>query len=223
MNTRLLPLALASLLLAGATAAHAQSAGTRMIKLGVNRISPQVDSGNLSAPSVPGTQIDVDSATSAIFTAAYMLNDKWSVEFYAGLPYEHEIVGDGAIKGVGKLGTVKQVSPTLFAQYRFEELGGVLRPYLGLGLTYAYFFGEKGSGTLTAMTNPGGTPTRMSAGAGFGPSAQFGATLSLGPRWFLDAGLIKTYVKSKTTLSTGQTIDVRLDPVSSNLSLGYRF
>ena len=223
MNTRLLPLAVASLLLASAAAVQAQSAGARLVKIGVNQISPRVDSGDLSAPSVPGTKIDVDAATSIIFTAAYMLNDHWSLEFYAGLPYEHDVVGDGAIKGVGKLGTVKQVSPTLFAQYRFDEVGGVLRPYLGLGLTYAYFFGEKGSGTLTALTNAGGAPTRLSAAAGFGPSAQCGATLKLDPHWYLDMGLVKTFVKSKTTLSTGQTIDVKLDPVSPNLSLGYRF
>jgi outer membrane protein len=223
MNTRLLPLALASLLLACGATAHAQSAGTRLVKVGVNRISPDVESGNLSAPSVPGTKIDVNGANSVIFTAAYMLTNTWSLEFYAGLPYEHEVVGDGAINGVGKLGTVKQISPTLFAQYRFEEFGGVLRPYLGLGLTYAYFYGEKGSGTLTAMTNAGGAPTRLSASPGFGPSAQAGATLKLSPQWFLDIGVVKTYVKSKTTLSTGQTIDAKLNPVSSNLSLGYRF
>ena len=223
MKTRHSPIALAFLLLTCGSAALAQSAGTLMIKVGANKIAPHVTSGDLSSPSIPGTKIDVKSASSVVFTAAYMLTDAWSLEFYAGLPYEHEVVGDGTIKGVGKLGTVKQVSPTLFGQYRFFEAGSAFRPYLGLGLTYAYFYGEKGSGTLTALTNAGGQPTRLSATSAFGLSPEVGATYRFDEHWFVDAAVVKTYVKNKTTLSTGQTISTKLDPVSTNLSVGYRF
>jgi len=223
MKMRHSPIVLAFLLMTCGSAALAQSAGTVMIKFGVNRISPHVTSGDLSSPSIPGTKIDVKSATSVVLTAAYMITDAWSVEFYAGLPYKHEVVGDGTIKGVGKLGTVKQVSPTLFGQYRFLEAAAPFRPYLGLGLTYAYFYGEEGSGTLTALTNAGGAPTRLSATSAFGLSPEVGATFKIDDRWFLDAAVVKTYVKNKTTLSTGQTISTKLDPVSTNVSVGYRF
>ena len=223
MNKTLAPFALAALALAAGGSASAQSAGTWFAKGGINNIAPHVKSGDLSAPSIPGTKIDVKSATAAIFTLGYMLSDEVSFEFYAGLPYKHEVVGDGSIKGVGKLGTIKQVSPTLFAQYRFLEADAAFRPYLGLGLTYGYFYGGEGSGTLTSLTNPGGSPTRLSASSAFGLSPQLGATLVLGERWFLDASVIKTFIKNKSTLSTGQTINIKLDPVSTNLSLGYRF
>ena len=178
---------------------------------------------DLSAPSIPGTKIDVKSTTSAIFTLGDMLTDEVSLEFYAGLPYKHEVVGDGSIKGVGKLGTIKQVSPTLSAQYRFMEAVSAFRPYLGLGLTHAYFYGGEGSGTLTSLTNPGGSPTRLSASSAVGLSPQLGATPALGERWFLDASVIETFIKNKNTLSTGQTINTKLDPVSTNLSIGYLF
>lgn len=223
MNMTLAPFALAALALAASGTASAQAAGTWFAKGGVNNIAPNVKSGDLSAPSIPGTKIDVKNATSAIFTLGYMLTDEVSFEFYAGLPYKHEVVGDGSIKGVGKLGTIKQVSPTLFAQYRFLEPAAPFRPYLGLGLTYGYFYGGEGSGTLTSLTNPGGSPTRLSASAAFGLSPQLGATLALGERWFLDASVVKTFIKNKNSLSTGQTSNTKLDPVSSNLSLGYRF
>jgi len=216
-------LALAAALLASAGAAMAQSAGTWMVKGGINNIDPQVKSGDLSAPSVPGTKVDVKSATSAIFTATYMMTDNCSVEFYAGLPYKHDIVGDGAIKGVGKIGSVKQVSPTLFGQYRFMPASSAFRPYVGLGLTYAHFYGEEGSGTLTALTNPGGPPTKLSASSAFGISPQAGLSFKVSDRWFVDAAVIKTYIKNTTTLSTGQKIDTKLDPLSTNVSVGYRF
>jgi outer membrane protein len=216
-------LALVAVLCVAGGAAMAQSKGSWLIKAGANHIAPQVKSGDLSAPSLPGTKIDVEAATAAILTATYMLTDAWSVEFYAGLPYEHDVVGDGAIKGVGKLGSVKQVSPTLFGQYRFLAASAPLRPYVGLGLTYAYFFGEEGSGTLTALTNPGGSPTRLSASSAWGLSPQVGLTFKFDERWFLDASVIKTFIKNENTLSTGQKIETKLDPLSANVSIGYRF
>lgn len=216
-------LALAAAALLGSSATLAQSAGTWMVKGGVNRIQPHVTSGDLSAPSLPNSKVDVKSATSAILTLGYMVTDEISMEFYAGLPYKHDIVGAGSLSGVGKLGTVKQVSPTLFAQYRFQAASSAFRPYVGLGLTYAYFYGEEGSGTLTALTNPGGAPTKMSVDSAFGVSPQLGASYQFNERWCLDASVIKTFLKNKTTLSTGQSIDTKLDPVSTNVSIGYRF
>jgi len=216
-------LAIAALALCGSTAALAQSAGTWMVKAGVNQIAPQVKSDDLSASSLPNSKIDVKSDTQAIFTLGYMLTDNVSLEFFAGLPYKHEVVGDGALSGVGKLGTIKQVSPTLFAQYRFLEANSAFRPFVGAGLTYAHFYGEEGSGALTALTNPGGPPTSMSADSAFGPSFQLGASYRFDEHWFIDGSVIKTYLKTTTKLSTGQTIDTKLDPVSTNLSVGYRF
>ena len=214
---------LLAVLVAAAAPASAQRAGTMMFKIGVNQIDPQVSSGNLSAPAMPGTKIDVDAATSVIFTGTFMLTDNVSAELYVGLGYKHDVVGAGAIAGVGKLGTVKQVSPTLFAQYRFREAGDLFRPYVGLGLTYAYFYGEEGSGTLTALTNAGGPPTRLSVDPAWGLSPQVGAQYAFDRHWFADFSVIKTYVKTTNQLSSGQSIDTKLDPISVNLSLGYRF
>lgn len=216
-------LAIAALALAGSTAALAQSAGTWMVKAGANQIAPQVKSDDLSASSLPDSKVDVKSNTTAILTAAYMLTDNVSLEFFAGLPYKHDVVGDGSLSGVGKLGTIKQVSPTLFAQYRFLEASAPLRPYVGAGLTYAHFYGEEGSGTLTALTNPGGPPTTMSVDSAFGASFQLGLSYQFDAHWFVDGSVIKTYLKTTTKLSTGQSIDTKLDPISTNLSVGYRF
>ena len=208
----------ASLLCAPATA---QTAGQWLIALGINETSPQVKSGDLSPPSLPGTRTDVRSARAPILTVVKMLTDNWSVEGFLGLPYKHEIVGAGAIQGVGRLGSVKQVSPTVLLQYRFLAPGDGFRPYLGIGPSYAHFFEERGSATLTALTRP--VATRMKIDDALGLSMQAGANFKLTERWFLDASVIKTLLKTTTTLSTGQKLDARLDPVSTNFSVGYRF
>ena len=213
----------AVVLLSSGSAAMAQSAGTWMVKGGFNGIAPAVKSGDLSAPSLPGSKVDVSSANSLIATATYMLTDNTSVEFVGGLPYKHDIQGAGSLAGVGKLGSIKQISPTVLAQYRFMAPSATLRPYLGVGLTYAYFYGAEGSAALTALTNAGGTPTRLSSSSGFGLSPQVGVTVALHERWYLDASIIKTFLKNSTTLSTGQKIDTTLNPLSTNVSIGYRF
>ena len=205
------------------TAVMAQDAGTVLVKFGYNQIMPQVQSGDLSAPSIPGTKIDVKDAGAPILTLTYMWTSDISFEFYAGLPYKHDVVGDGTIKGAGKIATIKQVSPTLFAQYRFLEKESMVRPYVGLGVTYGYFYGEEGTGTLTALTNPGGSPTLLVVDDAWGVSAELGATVKIDRNWFVDLAVIKTQIKTKTHLSTGQSIDANLDPLSANIMIGYRF
>lgn len=207
----------------GSQAALAQEAGTMSVKLGYNQIIPDVDSGDLSAPSLPGTKIDVKEAGALILTLNYAYSSNVSFEFYAGLPYEHEIVGDGAIKGVGKIASVKQVSPTLFAQYRFLDKDSTFRPYVGLGLTYGYFYGEEGSGNLTALTNPGGEPTLLEVDDAWGISPQIGATVKIDRNWFVDMSVIKSFIKTTSHLSTGQSIETKLDPIAVNIGVGYRF
>lgn len=220
MITVRIVIAAAAALAAGAVSA--QGAGSWLVKAGVNHIAPQVDSGTLSAPSLPNTRIDVKAASAPVISATYFYRDNLSVEAFIGTPYEHDVVGDGAIAGVGRIGKVKQLSPTVFAQYRFGAAGG-LRPYAGVGLTYTTFFDEEGSGTLTGLTNPGGSPTRLKVDDAFGVSMQLGLMVPVKDRWFLDATVIKTFIKTTSKLSTGQRIDARLDPLSVMVSVGYRF
>ncbi len=204
-------------------AAHAQTAGTWMGTLGVVNIAPQVDSGNLSAPSLPNTKIDVKPATTVAFGVTYMFTDDCSINLALGWPPRHEIVGADSINGVGRLGSIVQYSPTLLAQYRFFGAKDAFRPYLGAGGTYAAFGGGKGTAALTALTNPGGPQTTPSADSAFGLSLQGGASYALNEKWFLDGHIIKTYIKVKNKLSTGQTLDAKLDPLSIGLAVGYRY
>jgi outer membrane protein len=223
MKKHVLSAIAAAALAVAAAPAMAQEAGTVAIKFGYNQIVPQVSSGDLSAPSLPGTKVDVKEAGAPILTLTYIYSSNISFELYAGLPYEHDIVGDGTIKGTGKIGSVRQVSPTLFAQYRLLEKEATFRPYVGLGLTYVYHYHEEGSAALTALTNPGGDPTLMETDDAWGLSAQIGATFKIDRNWFVDASFIKTFVKTTSHLSTGQSIETKLDPMAYNLAVGYRF
>ena len=202
---------------------HAQSAGTWLGRVGVTRIAPDVTSGDLSAPSLPGTKTDVKADTQLSGGITYMYTDHFAVDLPLALPFRHDLVGAGSIAGVGKIGDVKALPITLLAQYRFLEAQAPVRPYVAAGLTYARLYGEQGSGALTALTNPGGTPTRLAIDSRWGTTFQVGVTARINDTWFVDASLSKTLLKTRNTLSTGQTLDIKLDPVTVSVGVGMRF
>lgn len=210
--------------------AQAQSAGTWMVRAGATTIEPSNPSGNLSAPAFfvlprtgAGSQTNTGADTQLAGGVTYMYTDHLSVDVPLALPFKHKLYGAGAIAGVGQIGEVQALPMTIFLQYRFMEATARFRPYVGLGLTYAYFFNEQGSGTLTAMTNPGRTPTKISVDSKFILTPQIGATFAFNDKWFVDVFYSKASLTTKTTLSTGQTVDAALDPSSYGIAVGYRF
>ena len=209
--------------LCGAGAAQAQVAGQYMLKLGWNKIMPKVRSEDLTAPSLPDSKINIKSASALFFTATYMITDDISVEALGGLPYKHDIVGAGAVAGVGKIGSIHQISPTVLLQYRFLAADGPFRPYVGAGPTFAKFYGSKGSAALTAVTNPGGPPTTIGGDTEWGGTIEAGANYKIDKHWFIDAAILKTFISTKATLSTGQSTSAKLNPIAINASIGYAF
>jgi len=213
----------AAVALCGAGAAQAQVAGDVLVKLGWNKIMPKVKSSDLTAPSLPGSEINIKSASALFFTAAYMITDDISVEALGGLPYKHKIVGAGAVSGVGEIGTIHQVSPTVLLQYRFLAADGPFRPYVGAGPTFAKFYGTRSTAALTAVTDPGGPPTTIGGDTEWGGTIEAGANYKIDKHWFVDAAVLKTFISTKATLSTGQSTSARLNPIAINASVGYTF
>lgn len=67
--------------------AHADESSPWSYRVGVTSIVPKVTSGDLSAPSVSGSTVDVSSATQLAGGINYRINDKWSVDMPLGLPF----------------------------------------------------------------------------------------------------------------------------------------
>ncbi|TXT36359.1 MAG: outer membrane protein [Comamonadaceae bacterium] len=230
MTTKMKFIAAASLLLAGS--AYAQTAGTWMVRAGMAKIAPAVSSGCLSAPdfgnngaggAIGCTRSDVSADTQLAGGITYMYTDHLAVDVPVALPFKHKIIGAGAMAGAGDLGEVQALPMTIFLQYRFLEASAKFRPYVGLGATYAYFFNEQGSGRLTATTNPGGPPTKLKVDSKFILTPQIGATFALSDKWFIDVSYSKSKLSTTTHMSTGQSMNVDLDPASYSISVGYKF
>lgn len=218
-----LQLLTSTLILGSALSVSAQSAGTWTARVGFTNITPQVSSGEMTAPSFPNTKADVGGDTQLSGGITYMYTDNIAIDIPVALPFNHKLKGAGALAGAGQIGAVKALPFTVFGQYRFNAASAVLRPYVGLGLTYAYFFDESGSSALTAMTNPGGSATKLSVQSKFALTPQVGFTYVLNDKWTLDGSFSQTLLKTRTTFSTGQTLDATLNPHTFSLGIGTKF
>jgi len=210
--------------LACASTASAQSAGQFTAAFGVNQLTPKVESGDISAPALPGTKADVGKDIQPVLILNYGLTDNITLETALGTPYKHKLYGAGAIAGTGQLGTVEALPATLFAQYRFGAPNATFRPFVGIGATYAYFMKERGSARMTAVTNPGrGVPTTFSIDNKFTYTLQLGTVVNFNEKWFADVTVNKARLRTDVQFSTGQTQHMKLDPVAVILAVGYKF
>jgi outer membrane protein len=204
--------------------AAAQSKGQWAVSVGAAQITPHVESGAISAPALPNSLGDVGKDTEPVAVINYGITDHITGEFTIASPYKHSLYGAGAIAGTGELGTVHALPPTAVLQYRFFAPTAAFRPYLGVGVTYAYFYKETGSFRMTALTNPGnGVPTTFGIDNKLTMSAQIGAVWNFNEKWFLNASMLKTRLRTDVHFSTGQGQHMKLDPKSSVLTIGYKF
>lgn len=211
-------------ILAAANGAMAQAQGQFTVSVGANMLKPNVTSGSISAPALPNSQGDVSKDTQPVAVITYGLTDNISVESAVGTPYKHKIYGAGAIAGTGQLGTVQALPAIALVQYRFFSPDSMIRPYIGLGVTYAMFQKERGSFAMTALTNPGGgTPTKFSIDNKWTYSGQLGLQVNVTPKWFANVSYIKTKLSTDVHFSTGQFQHMKLDPDSYIVSVGYKF
>ncbi|WP_310388467.1 OmpW/AlkL family protein [Roseateles sp.] len=215
---------LGALAVLAAGAAQAQTVGSFTVRLGATAIRPAVSSGDLSAPSPAGTQVDITNASQVSGGVFYMLSENITIDVPVGLPFKHEVVGAGAIDGTGKLSDVKALPITVTAQYRFGAPSSRLRPFVGAGVTYAVFSDTEATAVLSGIT--GGSPskpTTLSMKNSFGPTVQLGLDMKLFDRWSLNVSATKVMLKTTGTLSTGQNIEVELNPLAYSFGIGYSF
>ncbi len=217
-------LVLAGLCLTCTSGAFAQSAGSLLGRISGTQISHEKSDGALTPPIFADTRATVKDDTRPTAGLTYMVNDNIAIDVPLALGFKHDIEGAGAIEGVGKIGEVKAWPVTLMVQYRFFDASSPLRPYAGIGPTYAKFYKARSTLALTSLTGGNAAnPTTLSVDSKFTFTVQAGLIWQVTPKFFVDAAVMKTPLKTRTTLSTGQTLDAKLDPVSVSVGVGMKF
>jgi outer membrane protein len=183
-------------------------------------------SGGPATPP-PGAKLRVDDARTVVLGYAYRVSGPWSVEAVLGVPPRHKVYGEGVIAPFGQVSSVKQISPTVFANYHFGAVAGKLVPFVGAGINFTRFSGERNtaSGDLAS-----GGPTTIELSDSWGAAVHAGASYALIDRLSLVAAVayadVKSDLKATTQTASGAVVrTTRIDfrPVAYTLSLAYAF
>jgi outer membrane protein len=203
------PLAAVLMLLAGQAAAEK---GDWITRGGVANVNPDASSDILG--------IDVDDDTQVGLTFAYMITDKIGVELLAATPFEHNITS--AALGL-KVGSAKQLPPTVNVQYYFLGSDSKFRPYAGVGVNYTFFWDEEVTDEFEAVAGV----SSLSLDDSWGLSLQLGADYHINEKWLINASVWKLDIETDATVQSQNLgrvkISVKVDPWVYMVGIGYRF
>lgn len=191
---------LGALLLAGSLGAHAGDSRWQA-RIGVSTIVPTSDSGSI----LPG-KVDIDNDTGPTFNLAYFITPNLAIDVLGGLPFEHDIRLGGS-----KIGSTKQLPPIVSLQYHFAPEAR-LRPFVGIGVNYTYFYDEK-------LDNGADLELSDSWGAAF----QVGLDFALDDNWTVGGDVRYAKIDTEVKVDGVKVGRVDVDPTVYSLNLGYRF
>ncbi len=200
-----------------AVATQAHEAGDFLVRFGAVQIAPDASSG-----SVLGGGVDVKDATGFGFSGTWFATSHLGIEVLAALPFEHDIVGSGALRGVD-IGSTKHLPPTISLQY-YPLDSGKLQPYVGVGFNYTTFFDSKSSSALDSAL-AGNTDISLKDSTGL--ALQLGADWQLNENWYLNASVWKIDIETTARISvdgaSAASVDVSIDPLVFMLGAAYSF
>ena len=223
MNRSILAM-LTSALLFSATAPQVQAfeAGDVLVRLRAVVVAPNDGGRNTGiVPSLATGSVDVGDAYVPEVDLTYFFSPSIAVETIC-CAARHSIKGSGAIAGLGKIGHTWVTPFTLNAQYH-ADVGGV-KPYVGIGPSWALFYGEGETASLQGAIGAAKLNVRNKVGF----DLQAGLDIPLSEKWFLNADFKYYFLKPSATLTGGaltaqQSFRIKLDPIIAGIGIGYKF
>ncbi len=158
-----------------------------------------------------GGAVSADNSLVPELDISYFWTDHFATELILATS-NHNIGGVATSLGDLDIGDVWVLPPTLLAQYHFNP-DGQLRPYIGAGINYTFFYNADAG----ALDNIGYDD-------GFGYALQAGVDIGLNDNWALNADVKKLFLNTDASINDGAvTADVDLDPWIFGFGLAYRF
>jgi len=165
----------------------------RAVNIETHNSSGPVTGAALSRKTIP--EVDL----------GYFFTDNLSAELILTYPQQHEVSLNGAL-----LGTLKELPPTLLAQYHFMP-GGTFSPYVGAGLNYTSYSSVNMPGLATSKSSIGG-------------ALQVGFDVPVNKKLSFNVDLKKVYMKIDVNTAAGAYVTtLKIDPVLFGAGLGWKF
>jgi len=213
--TRLAQTCVASLL--AVSAAHAQepvkpkAKGDLVLNVRVTDVAPDAgDSIVTAAGAASGLKADVNDDIKPTIGLTYFLTDKVAIEVIAGTT-QHTVkaVGPGTDVVVHKTWVLPPVVSLQYHPFPAAKFS----PYVGAGLNYMLFYGEKDLNGFKVKLDDG-----------FGYALQVGADVPLNARYNLNMDVKKVWFETDASINGGALKSkVNLDPLVASVGIGYRF
>jgi len=202
----------------------AYEAGDWLVRGRIASVAPVDSSGELfvdgAATGVAGSGVTVSSDTIPELDITYMITPNWGAELILGYSSHDVDISGTELAALGQVIDAKALPPTLTLQYHFSPNSNI-RPYVGAGLNYTYFFSEKVTGPL----QDGDATVDMDGS--FGLAAQAGVDIDINDTWFVNLDV--KYVDMDTTARFSNTavgvaqIDVDVNPIVWGVGIGRKF
>ena len=222
----------AALAICASSSALAQST---TLKLGWVNIDPHSSASAVSGPFTPvdALSLKVQSQSTLFFSAARDITEHWEAELALGVPPTHDVAlvvlnptavpGSVAARNGAISAKVRQVAPTLFANYKFGDSNSQIRPFVGVGVNYTTFDKTESTAINDAVN---GGPTTIKLKDSVGLALQLGVTAKLGGPWSITGSWSTAQVKTKMTTNTlgiQRTADITFHPSVVTVAVGYSF
>ncbi|WP_426026165.1 OmpW/AlkL family protein [Brevundimonas sp. TSRC1-1] len=163
---------------------------------------------------VPGGSVSMEDNATVTFDASYFLTPHFAINAYAGFPPRAHLEGAGPLAPFGTLASTNYGPLTVSGEYHFSGLGA-LRPYVGVGVTYAVF-----------LNVDDGALSDVSVDNAFGPALKLGMDYDVSERWTVHAYVQQVWLKTDVSaMASGAPASARvtIDPTIVGVGLGHRF
>ncbi len=170
--------------------------------------------------------VHLDSANKDSTGLGLSINDKWmpeldvsyfftpniAAELVLTYPQKHDLRANG----LGQIGSLKHLPPTLLAQYHFTNFGA-FKPYVGAGVNYTRFSSVSFDPAVQAALNPSIKKNS------FGGALQIGFDYALDKNWSLNFDVKKVFIETDVSSAGTKVGTFKVNPVLVGVGLGYRF
>ena len=169
-----------------------------------------IDSSN-GGHTNPDLGLSVSNKTIPELDISYFFTPNLAAELILTYPQKHDIRSHGA-----KIGSLKQLPPTLLAQYHFTNLGA-FKPYVGAGINYTRFSNVHFDPAVQAALSPSIKKNSV------GGALQVGFDYALDKNWSINFDVKKVYMKTDVRSAGTKVGDFKVDPLLVGVGVGYRF
>ena len=189
-------------------------AGNVLVHLSILGVMPEDLSSHVNVYNGPGTgaHVHVSDGVSPELDASYFLTRNLSLQLIAATTRHTVSVKGGALGAGTTLGSAWVLPPTLTAQWHFPQIG-IIRPYVGVGITVAFFYGMKPTGN-----------DALGLRTSVGPTVDVGFDVPLIGNWSANMDVKQMFLPVAARIGHGAIrANDGLDPTVFGVGVGYKF